>query len=98
MPVPTHDLHPPRRGKPYTYDEVRWIYLTPASKANAEALAAFFGRTPGAIDFAWRWMDADVACFPAKAFNRLFRLVRQVRADLGAEARGSGFVPGSEVA
>lgn len=90
MPTTSHDLHPRRRGASYTYDEVRQIYLTPKSSGNAAALAARFERTPGAIDFAWRWMDADVGCFPAKAFNRLHRLILDVRAELGAETRGQG--------
>lgn len=80
----------PRRGAAYTYAEVRELYLTPKSRRNAEILAAAFGRTPGAIDFAWRWVYGDVSCFPPSAFNRLFRLVQQVRAELGDEARGKG--------
>lgn len=81
---------PSRRGAPYTYPEVLAIYLTPKSRDNAEALAAEFGRTPDGIDFAWRWIHGDVTRFPKRAFNRLHRLVKQVRADLGDEARGRG--------
>jgi hypothetical protein len=87
--VPKYKLKlPARRGAPYTYEEVELIYLTPSSKENAALLAELLERTPGAIDFAWRWCDADVERFPAKAFNRLYRLIRQVRGRLGIEARG----------
>lgn len=98
MPAPNHDLHPRRRGAPYSYDEVEQIYLTAKSKRNAEALARTFGRTPGAIDFAWRWMDADVERFPEQAFNRLYRLVVQVRDALGTHARGRGIRSDSRIA
>ena len=81
---------PARRGAAYTYTEVRELFLTPRSRENAELLAAAFGRTPEAIDFAWRWIDADVTRFPASAFNRLYRSIQQVRRELGDEAGGTG--------
>lgn len=84
---------PQRRGAPYTLAEVELIYLVRKSTRAAELLAAELDRTPGAIDFAWRWMDADPERFPAKAFNRLYRLILEVRRLNGGEARGVATCP-----
>jgi hypothetical protein len=80
---------PRRRGAPYTFAEVEVIFLVRRSPDAAQELATEFERTPGAIQFAWRWMDADLEGFPPRAFNRLYRLILRVRRKLGQESRGA---------
>ena len=84
---------PRRRGAPYTFHEVELLYLVRKSRENAELLAEELERTAGAIEFAWRWMDADLEGFPPKAFNSLYRLICRVRGKNGAEARGRANCP-----
>ncbi len=78
----------PRHRRSYREDELTLVFLVARSKENAEDLARRLGRTPSAIDWIWRWMDADPERFPEKAFNRLYRQIVDVRRRLGDERRG----------
>jgi hypothetical protein len=77
---------PPRYGKPYEDAEIALVYLVERSDKARELLAKVLGRTEGAIDLVWRWVDH--ADFPPEAHNRIMRQVEWAEVQLGAENRG----------
>lgn len=76
----------PRHRKHYSDAEIALIYLVDKSDEAKHLLASLLGRTPGAIDYVWRWVAH--AGFPPEAYNQIMRQVEWAEERLGAENRG----------
>ena len=77
---------PRKSGEHYEDAEIAMVYLVKKSDAARELLAHLLDRTPGAIDFVWRWVaHAD---FPREAEGQIKRQVEWCEERLGVENRG----------
>lgn len=82
---------PPRHGSPYEDAEIALVFLVGRSQAAREKLAKLLGRSEGAVDLIWRWIEH--AAFPPGADNRIKRQVEAAEKIFGSSNQGKIEIP-----
>lgn len=77
---------PLRHRQHYEDAEIALVYLVARSDRAKRLLAQLLGRTEGAIDMVWRWIEH--AGFPAEADNKIKRQAEWAEEQLGTGNRG----------